>query len=311
MSRFFGWIFSHKLVTLLLLIVLFLLFRPTRGPVPLSLSYRDTDTFSTTGESVMMGAPTQMKMMAEDSVRSFPIAPGMDAAPAPGVANRMVVENSFMSLQVKNVSESINQIKQQATTAGGYMVESNLSNPHEAANGHITVRVPQEKLDQLLNQFRSLAVKVVSENLQGTDVTDQFVDNEERLRILERNKARMEEIMDQAVEISDITSIQQQLFSIQSQIDSIKGQQNYLEKTTKMSLVTIYLSTDELALPYQPTNSWRPALVFKEAVRSLLTNLQQLGSAAIWIGVYALVIIPVVVIGMILFRTLLRRHHHE
>ena len=110
----------------------------------------------------------------------------------------------------------------------------------------------------------------------------------------------MEDIMDQATEISDITSIQQQLFSIQSQIDSIKGQQNYLEKTTALSLVTVYLSTDELALPYTPSGSWRPALVFKEAVASVLINLQRLGSVGIWVGVYALVIIPALLLLLVL-----------
>lgn len=305
MNRIFSWFFSHKLVTLLLLVVLFLLFRPTNRPVPFAtMGYPASDTFME--EGAMVGAPAQLKMR-DDS--TFPVPPGMETAPAPGITNRMVVQNSYLSLQVKNVADTINQIKQQTKSVGGYMVESNLSNPDEAANGHITVRIPQGQLDTVLSQFRSLAVKVVSENLLGTDVTDQFVDNEERLRILERNKARMEEIMDKAVEISDITSIQQQLFSIQSQIDSIKGQQNYLEKTTEMSLVTLYLSTDDLALPYTPSNSWRPELVFKEAVRSVLINLQKIGSVAIWVGVYALIIVPIVLLLVLLKKAVFPRRN--
>ena len=304
MSRLFGWIFSHKLVFLLLLIVLFLVFRPSNRPIPLTMSYPGSDSYESVGNSAI-GMPAQMKV--NDSVRS--IAPEMDFAPAPGVQNRMVVQNSYLSLQVKNVSETIKQIKQQTGSAGGYMVESNLSNPDEAASGHITVRIPQQQLDTLLSQFRGLAVKVVSENLQGTDVTDQFVDNEERLRILERNKTRMEELMDKAVEISDIMSIQQQIFSLQSQIDSIKGKQNYLEKTTAMSLVTIYLSIDDLSLPYTPSGSWRPELVFKEAVRSVMINLQKLGSVGIWIGVYSVIVIPILGLLYILKKALVPKRN--
>jgi hypothetical protein len=248
-------------------------------------------------KSAVGGGPN-MVGLSNESI-SYPLD---QAAPAPDVTNRMVVQNSYISLLVKNVSETINLIKQRVTSVSGYMVETDISNPDEAANGTITLRIPQEKLDESLAYFRTLAVKVVSENLQGTDVTDQFVDNEERLRILEKNKARMEEIMSKAAEISDIVSIQREVFNIQSQIDSIKGQQNYLEKTTAMSKVTLYLSTDELALPYAPNNSWRPALVFKLAVRSLLSSLQGLGTILIWVAVYATIIIPLIIVIYLLTR---------
>src|SRR3989344_6045378 len=158
----------------------------------------------------------------------------------------MVVRNSNMSLKVTNVAETINQIVSYIENAGGYMVDSTLSNPEDAATGNITVRAPEESLDETLSYFRTLSVKVVSENLTGRDVTDQYQDIEERLRILEQNKKRFEEIMVSATEISDIINIQQQIFSVQNQIDSYKGQQQLLSQTAKLSKVTLYLATDEL-----------------------------------------------------------------
>lgn len=217
-------------------------------------------------------------------------------APAPEVKDRLVVQDSHLSLLVKNVSQTLGAIKNRTTELGGYMVESNLSRPEEGASGQITVRVPQEKLDEALEYFRSLAVKVVSENLQGEDVTDQYVDIEARLKTLEKNKARFEEIMDQAVKIEDILRIQQEIISLQAQIDSLKGQQNYLEKTAQMSKITFFLSTDELSLPYAPSQPWRPEVIFKQAVRSMLGNLQKLGSLIIWVVVYAVIWLPIVLI---------------
>ena len=123
-------------------------------------------------------------------------------------------------------------------------------------------------------------------------VTDQFVDNEARLTILEKNQAKFEDIMDRATNVQDILQVQREIFNLQSQIDGIKGQQNYLSKTAQMAKITIFVSTDELALPYSPAEPWRPEAIFKRAVRSLVGTMQGLGTAVIWLAVYSVVWAP-------------------
>lgn len=256
------------------------------------------DTFESRDMALMApGAPAGTGMS-----KIMPGPYGEEAAPTTNVSPRMVVQNSHLSLKVLDVAESTKQINEYVTQKGGYMVNSSVSNPEDNASGNITVRIPQTSLEESLEYFRSLSVKVVSENLSGTDVTDQYQDIEENLAILEQNKARFMEIMDQATEIDDILRIQREIFTLQSQIDSYKGQQQYLEQTAKLSLVTIYLATDELALPYAPEQAWRPQVVFQRAVRSLLTNMQDLGSLIIWLGVYSIVLIPAGIIGYIIYR---------
>ena len=222
--------------------------------------------------------------------------------PAPEVKDRMIIQESYLSLLVKDAGKAISDIKAKTTGLGGYFVNSNISTPDSGATGQIIIRVPQSYLDETLVFLRRLAVKVVSENLQGNDVTDQYVDNDVRLKILEGNKARFTEIMNKAEKIEDILKVQQELFNIQSQIDSITGQQRYLSKNAQMVKITIYLSTDELSLPYAPVQSFRPDVIFKQAVRSILITLQKLGSLVIWIAVYAVIWIPGVLIILIIQR---------
>lgn len=219
--------------------------------------------------------------------------PPAQAPPAPEVKDRLVFKESHLSLLVKDVSQTLEAIQARTVELGGYLVESNLTNPQEAGQGDITVRVPQEKLGEALNFFRTLAVKVVSENLRGQDVTDEYVDIEARLTPLLKNKARFEEIMAREEKIEDILRIQQEIINLQNQIDSLRGQQNYLRQTAKMAKLTIFLSTDELILPYAPSQPWRPEAIFKQAVRSLLTNLQRTGTVAIWLGVYVAIWLPI------------------
>jgi len=105
--------------------------------------------------------------------------------------------------------------------------------------------------------------------------------------------------MSKAYSVTDLMTVQRELINLQSQIDSLKGQQKYLEQSAKLTKITIYLSTDELSLPYAPTNEWRPTVIFKEAVRSLLTFLRGIAGFLIWLVVYSPIIAPV--IGIIWF----------
>ena len=217
--------------------------------------------------------------------------PGRQAAPSDS-PDRLVITDTSLSLQVKDVSQSINTIQQETQKLGGFLVNSHLSKPEMAASGNITIRIPSDKLPQALEVFRSLAVKVVSESVVGTDVTDQYEDLDARLAVLYKTKAKFESIMDQAIKISDLLEVQRELVSLQSQIDSVIGQQQYYQKSADLSKVVIYLSTDDLSLPYAPTGQWRPLVVFKTAVRSLLQTLRSFGNLVIWLGVYSVVIIP-------------------
>ncbi len=159
----------------------------------------------------------------------------------------------------------------------------------------------------MLDYFRDLAVKVSSERILGTDVTAEYVDIEARLETLEKTKAKFEEIMEKATAVQDILNVQRELIRTQDQIDALKGQQKYLEQTAKLAKITIYLSTDEYALPYVPAKPFRPQVVFKLAVRSLVGSLRSVATATIWIVVYAVIWLPALLIFIFLRRWWQRR----
>jgi hypothetical protein len=254
-------------------------------------------TYLTGYSSYQSGSgPSYSGGVAMDSVASVKnlAMPSINREVAPtDSTSRLVIQDTNLSLQVKDVAAEIKSIESLTKQLGGYMVNSHLSQPESAASGNITIRIPEDKRPEALEGFKKLAVKVVSVSVYGNDVTDEYVDLGSRLLVLTKTKAKFEDIMDKAYVINDLLNVQRELISLQSQIDSLKGQQKYYEQSAKLSKVTIYLSTDELALPYAPTNEWRPAVVFKEAVRSLIGNLRNIGSLIIWLAVYSPIIIPV------------------
>ena len=228
-----------------------------------------------------------------DSTVSNKMLISREVAPSES-ANRLVIQDTSLSLQVNNVEEKIKEINNKALELGGFLINSNLSKPRGVGSGIISVRIPENRRREAMELFKKRAIKVVSENVSGTDVTDQYTDLQAQLEVLQKTKVKFEEIMDKAYTVSDLMNVQQQLINLQQQIDSVKGQQKYFEQSAKFSKITIYLSTDDLALPYAPTNEWRPAAVFKEAVRSLINNIRGLGNMLIWVAVFSPLWIPAI-----------------
>lgn len=295
--KIISWIKSNKLAAILIIFLLVILGKNwVSNNLIGQTSYQMTESATSRLGNVAMEAPS-LKMG-----RSGIIPPQPDYAPAPEVTDRKVIQSSEISLLVSDVRQSADAIISKVTATGGYMVNSYFSNPGESPTSTVTVRVPASQLTDFLSFLQDHGVKVVSENLSGQDVTDQYVDIERRIAILMQTKTKMEEILSRAVEVSDIVNINNQIINIQSQIDSYKGQELYLDQSAKTARVTIHLSTDEFSLPYAPTDTWRPEVIFKQAVRSLVGLLRSITSSAIWIAVFSVVWIPVLLTAFILIK---------
>jgi hypothetical protein len=290
-----NWIKQNKLPAIIIAILMVLLVRNNSFPSPLmktsSPAYR-TGSFN-------VAAPQAVN---DNFVsKSLPSAGGSEYTPTT-TTNRLVVQDSTLSMVVKDVRQVSDKVVEYAKQNEGFMVNENFSSPQEAPFATISVRVPSNNLPQILTYYRGLALKVTSENLTGTDVTDQYVDIEARLKTLNTTKTKFEEIMAKAVTVQDILNVQRELISLQDQIDGLKGQQDFLKKTAELAKVTVYLSTDEFSLPYAPSDTFRPEVIFKTAVRSLVSTLRGLVENLIWIAVFSVIWIPTLIIGILIYK---------
>ena len=79
--------------------------------------------------------------------------PGRQVAPT-DTSERLVIQDSSLSLQVKDVAEIIKGIEETTKSLGGFLVNSNLSKPQGAASGTISVRVPEGKRAEAMAVFK-------------------------------------------------------------------------------------------------------------------------------------------------------------
>jgi hypothetical protein len=275
----------------LLVVILLILYLNSRGSIqPLSVM-KDGGFYPEMG----MSEPAFTDLSVESSRSILPPEPGFDVAPTDS-DERLVITDTFLSMVVKDVTQAVVGIRSSAEDMGGFLVNSSVNTPEEGGTGQITVRVPSDRLGESLIAFKEVGVRVVSEDITGTDVTDQYEDLNARLETLNATKAKFNAILTSANRIEDILQVQRELVNLQRQIDSVIGRQEFLEKSASLSAVTVYLSTDELSLPYAPDNLWRPSVIFKTAVRSLVETGRGIVNGLIWVVVYAPIWLPILLI---------------
>ena len=285
------WVKTHKQFTfniVVVVIIFFFLFSGSIGRLGYRVSRPRISSKVEYYEDSMEMSPI-MGSVGSDSFKSLsPRAEYESVSNQVAQEDRRVITNSNLSLHVKNVDTTVDNIREKTIGMGGFMVNTGIRRDEAASSATLEVRVPSDQLVEFSKYLRTLAVKVVYENINGRDITDQYTDYEERLASLEDVKARFEEIMDEAETVDEIMNVQNRILNIQSQIDSIKGQLTYMDRSTATSKVTIMLSTDDMSLPYTPVKSWRPEVIYKEAIRSLVSVFQKIGT----IGIWALVFLP-------------------
>ena len=210
---------------------------------------------------------------------------------------RMVIKNASLSIVVEEPGASITAISQMADDLGGFVVSSNLyrtqtDRDFEVPQANITIRVPAEKLDQALEVIKSGAGQILSENVSGQDVTQEYTDLESRLRNLENAEQQLNEIMEGAWNTDDVLAVYNRLVEVQEQIEVIKGQMKYYEQSAALSAISVSIQANEAVQPLT-IGGWQPVGVAKRAISALINTLKFLADLLIWIILY---ILPVALI---------------
>ena len=247
-------------------------------------SPRMSSTFSSEQRSLGYGgggAP-EMDLYAMEEPASAPMvydASGQvvtsNAVDVAQQVERKVIKNADLSVVVKDPEASMKAISALAEELGGYVVSSSLSQSNYGPNnislpaGSISIRVPAEKLNDVLAQIKKDAVEVTSENISGQDVTDQYVDLTSRLTAKQAAEKKLLEILEAADKTEDVLAVYQQLQQVQSDIEVLKGQIKYIDQSAAMSSVSVYLAAEESIQPIQ-IGPWKPEGAAKQAVEDLV-----------------------------------------
>ncbi len=122
-----------------------------------------------------------------------------------------IVYTGSLQLVVDDLQAALAKAKAAVAATGGYIGASQESNDDDHAVATITYRIPATRWEDAIDSLRGLAIKVVAEQTQATEVGGQIVDLEARIRNLRASEASLVEIAKGAGRISDLLEVEAQL----------------------------------------------------------------------------------------------------
>ena len=199
----------------------------------------------------------------------------------------MIIRTVTMTIAVGNVDATFKQVEQLVNEQRGYLAGTSIRQDGDRQVATVTLRVPADPTTyQLtLERLRGLAERVVDEQSQAQDVTEEYVDLESRMRNLQASETALLAVLAKATRVEDIIAVQRELTNVRGQIEQIQGRKQALERRADMATIT--LTIREAGTFSRP--GWSAGAVFERAVNALGAAGRVLAEFAI----YALVFSPI------------------
>ena len=223
-------------------------------------------------EAAESAGTSQNKVVADERYIPSPVPPqsGFEGNIEKDTPKR-IIKNGSLQLIVKSTPEAIDRIANIANSNGGFLVSSNVykysGNQH---SGNISIKVPFEKFEATIKEIKEINKDVRNETVSSSDVTQEYVDQEARLKNFQAEEEQYRQIMKKAVKISDILEVQASLSKVRQNIEITQGRLNYLKSQTDMSQISATLSEEPVVTI--PDNEWRVKTIYTLALKQLVQN---------------------------------------
>ena len=263
------------------------------------------------------GASSGPADMKQEMAMEMPMA--TEAVMAPGAltgvsdtvtkevdTSQKLIKRVEMDAETEDLEALLPQLLAEISSLDGYVESQEIFNGSSVAsyryrNARLTIRVPAENLDGLVAQVKGVS-NIISYNESVEDVTLAYVDMETRILVLETERDRLLELMEQAKTMSDLLEIEARLTDVRSTLESINSQLRVLQNQVSYATIELYINQVKAYTEVEEQTVWqRIGSGFKKNLQNIGEDLVDFFVWAVtyspqlilWAGILAVVIIVV------------------
>jgi hypothetical protein len=176
--------------------------------------------------------------------------PTLAESPISALANRKLVRNAQVEIEIANFDEAVQKITAFANEERGYVATtSSEKQANGKLKGEIVVKVVPENLDRFLQKIRGLG-ELKNQTLGTEDVTKAYFDTDARLknaRVMEQRLIDM--LKTKTGKVSDLLQVEKELGRVREGIEKMQGELKYWDSQVQFATVTISLAEKDLEEP--------------------------------------------------------------
>lgn len=243
------------------------------------------------GPNVPAPAEAQRASSGDAKQQTIPVPQAFEA-------DRALILTANVALRAKDAWTVSDQVQRIAFGFGGDVLSLTQSGAGENRSATLQVRVPQGRFNDAIRQIRDIGdIEVLSSNIEGKDVTEQFVDLQARLKAKQDEEQRYLALLARADKVDDILKIDSVLAQVRTQIEQLTGQVNSIKSRTTFSTITVQVSPiAPQPVPTPDPKAYDPSKTAERAVAALASLLRLGLDAAIWGLVFGW--IPLMALGV-------------
>jgi hypothetical protein len=217
--------------------------------------HEDAKALSTTVAPAKMAQPEATEVLRrsaspENFARAEVAEQKPAEAPAPASANRKLIRNATVQLEIVSFDDAVQKITAFANEEHGYVATTNSEKQANGKlRGEVVVKVLPENLDRLLQKLRGLG-ELKNQTLGTEDVTKVYFDTDARLNNAHVMEQRLIDMLNTKTgKVSDLLQVEKELGRVREEIEKMQGDLKYWDSQVQFATVTIALAEKDMEEP--------------------------------------------------------------
>ena len=160
-------------------------------------------------------------------------------------ADRKIIRNADITMEVESTTDAQHNVTTIAESHGGFVVTSeakqreNIDPSKRTVDIKLVARIPADRFGVALDEIKKLAGNLPEANVNGQDVTEDFIDLEARIKTQKALELQFLDIMKQADSVQEALEVQRQIADVRTDIEKLEGRKRFLENRSSLSTITV------------------------------------------------------------------------
>ena len=184
-------------------------------------------------------------------------------------SERQIISQASLTVEVEDVGTAITELRAFVESVGGFIEHVSTTDGPQPGRGSATIRVPAEQFNHTIDRIEAFG-EVLGQSLGQTDVTGDAIDLAAQLRSERSAEASLLKLLDRAVSVSDVLTVERELGRVRANVERLQGQLDFIERSVALATITV-----TFALPPDPTAS-APSASLRIEVRDVERSVRRI-----------------------------------
>ncbi|CAG7620658.1 DUF4349 domain-containing protein [Paenibacillus allorhizosphaerae] len=222
---------------------------------------------------------------------------GETAPEATDPFSRKIIYKANLVMQVEKYQDTAAKVQEAVRQSGAYILQFSENMAAAEKGGTFIIKVPANGFQSLLTMLEQIN-PTMQKNMQGQDVTEEYVDLSSRLKAKQVVEERLISFMEKATKTDELVAFSSELGKVQEEIERIKGRMRYLEQNVAYSTIELRLTQKIGSAEVIGSKDRGPLL--NRAVAALNGSVTVLSVMFQWFVVFAAGALPIIALLIII-----------